>query len=188
MSEVLVEYLVMFVCVAVMGAGLPGLGDATLIAAGARAGEGHLNVWIVLAVAMVAWMIGSVAGFAIGAHGGRPLLDHPGRLEKRRRKLLAKGDRAFGRHTFVASATLPAFVSGIFHVRFWLFMLGALVAGICWIGMYVGIAYLFGEEIARTVGAIGTKAIIGVVILVVAGLAVRAGYARWRASRQRQPA
>ena len=185
MSDVLVEYLVLFVCVAIMGAGLPGLGDATLIAAGARAGEGHLNVGIVLAVALVAWMLGSVAGFAIGAHGGRPLLDHPGRLEKRRRKLLAKGDRAFGRHTFVASATLPAFVSGIFHVRFWLFMLGALVAGICWIGMYVGIAYLFGEEIARTVGAIGTKAIIGAVILVVVGLAIRAGYARWRASRPR---
>jgi hypothetical protein len=65
---------------------------------------------------------------------------------------LAKGDRAFGRHTFVASATLPAFVSGIFRVRFWLFLLGALVAGVFWIGMYGGISYLLGEEIAKLVG------------------------------------
>jgi membrane protein DedA with SNARE-associated domain len=178
------EYAIMFVLVTIMGAGIPGPGDASLIAAGALAGEGKLNIWAVLATAMVAWMLGSVIGFAIGAHGGRPLLDHPGRLEKRRRKLLAKGDRAFGRYTFVASATLPAFVSGIFRVRFWLFLLGALVAGIFWIGIYVGISYLLGEEIAKVVGKIGTKTLIGVIVLVVVGLGIRAGLSKWRATRQ----
>src|ERR1700761_3325467 len=150
------EYAIMFVLVAIMGAGIPGPGDASLIAAGALAGEGKLNIWIVLATAGVAWMLGSVIGFAIGARGGRPLLDHPGRLEGRRRKLLAKGDRAFGRYTFMASATLPAFVSGIFHVRFWLFLLGALTAGIFWIGIYVGVSYFLGAEIAKLVGKVGT--------------------------------
>jgi len=178
------EYAVMFVFVAIMGAGLPGLGDVSLIAAGALAGEGKLNIWVVLVTAMVAWMVGSVAGFAIGAHGGRPLLDHPGRLEKNRRKLLAKGDRAFGRYTFVASATLPAFVSGIFRVRFWLFLLGALAAGIFWIGIYVGVSYFLGEEIAKLVGKIGTKALIGVIVLGVVGLGIRAGLSKWRATRQ----
>ena len=161
------EYAVMFVLVAIMGAGIPGPGDASLIAAGALAGEGKLNIWIVLATAGVAWMLGSVIGFVIGARGGRPLLDHPGRLEKRRRKLLAKGDRAFGRYTFVASATLPAFVSGIF-----------------WIGIYVGVSYFLGEEIAKLVGKIGTKALIGVIVLVVVGLLIRAGVSKWRGSRQ----
>ena len=178
------EYAVMFVFVAIMGAGLPGLGDVSLIAAGALAGEGKLNIWVVLVTAMVAWMVGSVAGFAIGAHGGRPLLDHPGRLEKNRRKLLAKGDRAFGRYTFVASATLPAFVSGIFRVRFWLFLLGALAAGIFWIGIYVGVSYFLGEEIAKLVGKAGTKVLIAVIVLVVVGLCIRAGVTKWRATRQ----
>ena len=178
------EYAVMFVLVAIMGAGIPGPGDASLIAAGALAGEGKLNIWIVLITAGVAWMVGSVIGFAIGAHGGRPLLDHPGRLEKRRRKLLAKGDRAFGRYTFVASATLPAFVSGIFHVRFWLFLLGALTAGVFWIGMYVGVSYFLGAEIAKVVGKAGTKALIAVIVLMVAGLGIRAGLSKWRANRQ----
>jgi membrane protein DedA with SNARE-associated domain len=119
---------------------------------------------------------------------GRPLLDHPGRLEKRRRKLLAKGDRAFGRYTFVASATLPAFVSGIFHVRFWLFLLGALTAGIFWIGIYVGVSYFLGEEIAKLVGKIGTKAVIGAIVLVVVGLLIRAAVSKWRGARQARPA
>jgi membrane protein DedA with SNARE-associated domain len=184
----LAEYAVMFILVTIMGAGIPGPGDASLIAAGALAGEGKLNIWIVLATATVAWMLGSVIGFVIGDRGGRPLLDHPGRLEKRRRKLLAKGDRAFGRYTFVASATLPAFVSGIFHVRFWLFLLGALAAGIFWIGIYVGVSYFLGEEIAKLVGKIGTKALIGVIVLVVAGLLIRAALSKWRASRQARPA
>lgn len=178
------EYVILFVLVAIMGAGLPGPGDASLIAAGALAGEGRLNIAAVLAAAMVAWMLGSIAGYEIGARGGRRLLDHPGRFEKGRLKLLAKGDRAFGRHTFVASVTMPAFVSGIFRVRFYLFLLGALAAGIGWIGMYVGISYFLGEEIAQAVGSAGSKAIVGVLVIVAVGLAVRAGYSKWRAAQQ----
>jgi membrane protein DedA with SNARE-associated domain len=156
----------MFACVAIMGAGLPGPGDACLIAAGTLAGEGKLNVWAVLATAMVAWMLGSVVGYFIGEHG----------------------DRAFGRYTFVASVTMPAFVSGIFRVRFWVFMLGALVAGIGWIGMYVGLSYFLGAEIAKRIGNAGAKAVLGIIVIVAIGLVVRAGVARWRASRQAQPA
>lgn len=182
------EYVIMFAFVALLGAGLPGPGDASLIAAGTLAGEGKLNVWIVLAVGMVAWLLGSVAGFAIGKSRGRALLDHPGRLEKSRRKLLAKGDRAFGRHNFVASVTMPAFVSGIFRVRFWVFMLGALVAGIGWVGMYVGLSYFLGAEIAKRIGNAGAKAILGVIVIVAIGLAIRAGVAKWRAARRARPA
>ena len=86
----LAEYIILFVLVATTGAGLPGPGDASLIAAGTLAGEGRLNVGIVLAVSGAAWMFGSVVGYEIGFRKGRWLLDHPGRLEKRRLKLLAK--------------------------------------------------------------------------------------------------
>jgi membrane protein DedA with SNARE-associated domain len=175
---------VQVVLVAIMGAGLPGPGDASLIAAGTLAGEGRLNVGVVLATAMIAWMLGSVAGYEVGIHGGRRLLDHPGRLEERRRKLLAKGDHAFGRHTFAASVTIQAFVSGIFRVRFWVFVLGALVAGIGWIGMYVGLSYVLGEEVAKRIGNAGTKALVGVLVIVAIGLGIRAGYMRWRATWQ----
>ena len=184
----LAEYIIMFALVAIMGAGLPGPGDAALIAAGTLAGEGKLNVWIVLASAMAAWMLGSVVGYVIGIHGGRRLLDHPGRLEKTRRKLLAKGDRAFGKYNFVASVTMPAFVSGIFRVRFHIFILGALVAGIGWIGMYVGLSYFLGAEIAKRIGNIGAKAVLGVVVIVVTGLVIRAAVSKWRAARQARPA
>jgi membrane-associated protein len=182
------EYIIMFVLVTIMGFGLPGPGEASLIAAGTLAGEGRLNLWIVLALAMAAWMVGSVAGYAFGVHGGRSLLDHPGRLEKSRRNLLAKGDRAFGHHTFAASVTMPAFVSGIFRVRFLIFILGALVAGVGFIAMYVGLSYFLGAEIAEHIGNVGTKAVIGVIVVVVIGLVIRAGVAKWSATRQARQA
>ena len=178
------EYIVLFVFVTIMGFGIPGPGDASLIAAGTLAGEGKLNVGILLAVAAVAWMLGSVIGFVVGRHGGRRLLDSPGWFETHRRNLLAKGDRAFGRHTFVASATLPAFVSGVFRVRFVLFVLGAMASGVCFIGVYVGLSYFLGEEVAKRIGDKGGRVILGVLVIVAIGLAIRAGYARWRASRQ----
>jgi membrane protein DedA with SNARE-associated domain len=180
------EYIVLFVFVAIMGAGIPGLGDAALIAAGTLAGEGKLNVWVVLAVSMVAWMFGSVIGYWIGVHGGRQMLDHPGRLEKSRRKLLAKGDRAFARWNFVASVTMPAFVSGIFRVRFYIFVLGALVAGIGWVGMYVGLAYTLGADVAERIGNAGAKALLGVILVVAIGLGIKAGVSRWRTAHQQR--
>ena len=125
---------------------------------------------------MVAWMLGSVTGYVIGEHGGRALLDHPGLLENSRQELLAKGDRAVGRYNFLASVTMPAFVSGIFRVRFWIFILGALVAGTGWIGMYVGLSYFFGAELAKRIGNAGAKAILGVIVIVAIGLIVRAGW------------
>ncbi len=182
------EYVVLFALVAILGAGLPGLGDAALIAAGTLAGEGRLNVWIVLAVSMTAWMLGSVGGYWVGQHGGRSLLDHAGLVEKSRRKLLAKGDRVFGSHNFAASVTMPAFVSGIFRVRFAVFVLGAVVAGVGWIGMYVGLSYFLGAEVARRIGDAGVKVILGVAVIVGVGLAVRAGVSRWRARRPERPA
>jgi len=182
----LAEYTVLFALVAIMGAGLPGPGDAALIAAGTLAGEGRASVGIVLATAMAAWMLGSLIGFEIGVRKGRWLLEHPGRLQKARRKMLAKGDSAFSRNNFVASVTMPAFVSGIFRVRFYVFVLGAVVAGIGWIGVYVGLSYFLGAEIAQRIGRAGTRVILGVLVIVAVGLAIRAGLSRWRASRRAQ--
>jgi membrane protein DedA with SNARE-associated domain len=185
----LTEYIVLFAFVALLGAGLPGPGDASLIAAGTLAGEGKLHVGIVLATAMVAWMLGSVAGYEIGIWKGRWLLDHPGRLETSRRKMLLKGDHAFGGHrTFVAAAIMPAFVSGIFRVRWTIFLLAALTAGIGWVGMYVGLSYFLGAEIAHHIASAGTKAIIGVIVLVIIGLGIRFGWSRWHGAQQGQSA
>ena len=66
----LAEYIILFALVLILGAGIPGPGDAALIAAGTLAGEGKLNVGILLATAAAAWMLGSVIGYQVGRRGG----------------------------------------------------------------------------------------------------------------------
>jgi membrane protein DedA with SNARE-associated domain len=182
------EYVVLFVLVVTMGVGLPVLGDASLITAGTLAGEGRLNIGVVLATAIVAWMLGSLVGYEIGVRKGRRLLEHQGRFDKARMKLLVKGDRAFAHNNFVAAVTMPSFVSGIFRVHFYIFILGAVVAGVGWIGMYVGLSYFLGAEIAKRVGDAGTKAVLGVLVVVAIGLGIKIGVSKWRATRQKRSA
>lgn len=180
----LTEYIILFVLTATTGAGVPGPGDACVMAAGTLAGEGRLNVGVVLATAMCGWLVGSVAGYEVGHRGGRRLLERPGWLAKKRGKLLAKGDHVFGRHNFAASVTMPAYVSGIFRVKFPVFLLGAVTAGAVLIGLYVGLSYFLGAEIAERIGNTGAKAVLGVAVVVAAGLGIKAGLSRWRATRQ----
>jgi membrane protein DedA with SNARE-associated domain len=182
------EYVILFALVAIMGAGLPGPGDASLIAAGTLAGEGRVHLGTVLAVSAVAWLLGSLAGYTIGVRKGRGLLDHAGRWEKSRRRLLGKGDRAFAGHTLSASVTMPAFVSGIFRVPLKVFVLGAAIAGIGWIGMYVGLSYFFGAEIAARIGQAGSRLLLGVIVIVGVGLGLRVAYSHWRAAHDHRPA
>jgi membrane protein DedA with SNARE-associated domain len=182
----LTEYIILFVLAASTGAGVPGPGDGAVIAAGTLAGEGRLIVWVVFVTAMAGWLVGSAAGYEVGSRGGRRLLERPGWLAKKRLKLLAKGDHVFGRHNFAATVTMPAYVSGIFRVKFPVFMLGALVAGLFWMGLYVLVSYFLGAEIAERIGSAGAKAVIGVAVVVVAGLGVKAGWLRWRAIRRTQ--
>ena len=61
----------------------------------------------------------------------------------------------FGRHNFAASVTMPAYVSGIFRVKF-----------------------------PVRIGNTGAKAVLGVAVVVAAGLGIKAGLSRWRATRQ----
>jgi membrane protein DedA with SNARE-associated domain len=103
-------------------------------------------------------------------------------------QLLAKGDHAFAHNNFAAAVTMPAFVSGIFRVRFYVFILGALVAGVGFIGVYAGLSYFLGAEIARRIGDAGTKAVLGVLVIVAIGLGIKAGVSRWRATRQKRSA
>ncbi len=180
----LAEYLGLFVVVITKGGGLPALGDAALIAAGTLAGEGRLNVLIVAATGIVAWMLGSLAGYWIGIRGGRRLLEHPGRLEKSRLKVLAKGDHIFGRHNFIASLTMPSYVSGIFRVSFGVFVLGAVTSGFVLIALYVGVSYFLGADIAERIGTAGGRALLGVLVVVAIGLGIRAALAKWRTRRR----
>jgi hypothetical protein len=75
-------------------------------------------------------------------------------------------------------------MSGIFRIRLPVFMLGALVSGSFFIAIYEGISYFLSAEVARRIGNAGSKAVLGVVVIVAIGLGIWAGWSRWRAREQ----
>ena len=79
---------------------------------------------------------------------------------------------------------MPAYLSGIFRVRLPVFILGALVSGSFFIVMYIGVSYFLGAEVAERIGDAGSKAVLGVLVIVAIGLGIRAGWSRWRARQQ----
>jgi membrane protein DedA with SNARE-associated domain len=83
---------------------------------------------------------------------------------------------------------MPALVSGIFRVPLRVCVVGAVVAGIGWIGMYVGLSYILGAEIAARIGEPGTRLLLGVVVIVGVGLGLRVAYTHWRAVHEHRPA
>lgn len=96
--------------------GLPVPGETALIAAAVLAHQGHLAIGSVIAVVACAAIVGDNIGYLIGRRGGRWLLERPGPLLARRRRLLERGDRFFERHgpkavflaRFVAGARVTA--------------------------------------------------------------------------------
>jgi membrane protein DedA with SNARE-associated domain len=65
-------------------------------------------------------------------------------------------------------------------------MPGALVAGVGWIVMYVGLSYFLGAEIAKRIGDVGAKLVLGVLVIVAIGLIIKAGVSKWRTARHRR--
>jgi membrane protein DedA with SNARE-associated domain len=51
-------------------------------------------------------------------------------------------------------------------------------------GMYVGLSYFLGAEIAERIGDAGIKAVIGVLVVVAIGLGIEAAVVKWRERRE----
>jgi len=67
-------YAVVFFFVAVESLGIPLPGETVLVTAAALAALGHLNIWLVIAVAAAGGIIGDASGYWIGRLGGLALL------------------------------------------------------------------------------------------------------------------
>jgi membrane protein DedA with SNARE-associated domain len=73
-------YAGLFVAMTLANIGAPVGSELVLPAAGALAATGHLsNVWIAIAIAVAAELVGQSIGYAVGRFGGRPFIDRYGK-------------------------------------------------------------------------------------------------------------
>jgi membrane protein DedA with SNARE-associated domain len=97
-------YVAIFALAFISSMGLPVGAELAIIFGGVLASgqiahePHHLNLVLVIVVATLAEVLGSLAGYMIGAYGGRPLVDRFGKYLLLTHKDLDRAEAWFGRH------------------------------------------------------------------------------------------
>jgi membrane protein DedA with SNARE-associated domain len=166
------DYATLAAAVIASWAGLPGPGEPVLFAAGVLAAHHKLDIASVLVVSFVTAVAGGVAGWAVGIKAGRALVTAPGPLFKLRQRALRRGEAVFERYVALAIFLAPSWVAGIHGVRAPVYMFWNAFWALAWtLGIGLG-AYYAGPPILDVLVDLGWVSVAGLVLLVVAGLAI----------------
>ena len=167
-----------FVLVAVEGAGVPLPGETALIAAAILASDGHYPIEAVIAVGAAAAIMGDNTGYWLGRLGGRRLLHRLPLIRNAVERLLPRAERFFNRHgaktvfvaRFIAILRITAaWMAGISHMPWKRFFLFDAAGCIVWATAVGLIAFVFGRAAAKAITHYGVYAAVAIVIAVVTG-------------------
>src|SRR5579862_3824966 len=151
-------------------AGLPGPGEALLLAAGVFAAKHKLDITPVIVVAFVGATAGGILGWLVGLVAGRSVLTAPGPLRSIRLDAVERGEQAFKRVEAMAIFLSPAWVAGIFHARAGIYnLINALSAAVWAVAIGVG-GYYVGPPILDVVGDLGTAGLVVTIVIVSVGV------------------
>jgi membrane protein DedA with SNARE-associated domain len=176
-------YPLLFAVVAAESSGVPVPGETGLIAAALLASRGKMQIELVIPIAALAAIVGDNIGYQIGRHGGRWLLQRPGRFQRHRLLALQLGEPFFARHgpkaVFFGRFLLglrvwASWLAGATKMRWRSFLLWNALGGICWATAIGLVAYFLGTAASNAIEAFGIygagAAAIG---LIAAGIAYR---------------
>ena len=154
-------------------------GETLAIIGGVTASIGHTSLWVVLAIVVVAAIVGDSVGYEIGRLFGPRVMAHKvfdrrrARLEKAQDFLQRRGGSAvfLGRWTAFFRAVMPA-LAGLSGMRYRVFLPWNALGGIAWGATAVTAGYLAGESYHKVEAWLGRGAAVavGVVVLVAVGV------------------
>ena len=153
-------------------AGLPGPGEAALIAAAIAAAHHHLDLSSLIAVAWLGATAGGMAGWLVGLKAGRGIVTAPGPLRRHRLAVVARGDRFFARYGVLAVLFTPSWIAGIYAMRWTRYVPINVVSALAWaLGVGLG-AYALGPPIVDVAADFGTIAWLMLTALVLSSAAI----------------
>ncbi len=150
-------YLILFVWVLLDQAGLPLPSAPLLLAAGALAGLGELNIVWVLAVAAGAGLPGHLLLYEFGRRRGGRMLNLVCRVSLEPDSCVRRTEQLFGRHgarAILFARLVPALetvapaLAGIFRMRFGHFLAYSIAGTLIWSFVFVGLGFVFDEQLA----------------------------------------
>jgi membrane-associated protein len=130
-------------------------GDSLLITAGILAGTGHLNVWLLILVGIIAATLGNTVGHAFGRSVGETLHDRPdSRFFKRRH--LDQAHEFFEKHgamTVILSRFTPivrtfgSIVAGMAGMSKRTFFIYNVIGALAWVPSITLLGYFVGNVV-----------------------------------------
>ena len=141
--------------------GVPLPADTMLVAATVASTRGDLDLGAVYALAVVAMILGSQAGFALGRWGGRALLErlpippaHVAKVEDRYRRW---GTWVVLVAPFIDGLRqLNALAAGMLGMGWWRFTAVNAVAALIWAAAWIGAAFLVADHVAGILPSLQT--------------------------------
>jgi len=128
-------------------------GDSLLFAAGAIAAIGDLNIFFILAILMVAAILGDTANYWIGHFFGQKIVDSP-KIKFINQKHIDQTEKFFQKHggkTIILARFVPIirtfapFVAGVGRMNYGKFFSFNIIGGIAWVSLFTLVGYFFGN-------------------------------------------
>src|SRR2546426_6648453 len=182
-------YLAVFVFVGIESVGIPVPGETMLVTAAIYAGTtGRLSIFWVIVASSAGAIVGDNIGYVIGRTGGYRLVKRYGRYIRLEENRLRLGQYLFRKHgpkvvffgRFVSVLRIfAAFLAGVNHMHWRLFLIFNAAGGIIWSTIYGIAAFLLGQQLLQLSGPIDLAlAIVGVVVIIGAIVFLRRNEAR----------
>jgi membrane protein DedA with SNARE-associated domain len=118
--------------------------------------DSHAWAYVAMALAgTLGYVVGGVAGWAVGLYGGRPLLERRGRWFHLSIERLDRAERWFERWddwaVFLGRLTplVRSFISipaGVFRMRFWRYLLWTILGSAIWCFALAGVGWALGRR------------------------------------------
>lgn len=173
-------------------AGLPVPGETTLLLASFMAYSEHrLHLGWIIVVATCAATLGDNLGFAIGHHGGRPLLERYQHVFRIPRRTLLHGEKLFARYGAVTiffarflfgMRVVAGPLAGVLRMPWKAFAVFNLLGAAVWVTVIASAGYLFGRH-WRTLARVLNRLDVAVAIVALAAVFL----VWWKQRSRRQP-
>jgi membrane-associated protein len=153
-------------------------GETAVVLGGVLASRGHVSLWLLMVIVVVAAVTGPLVGYEIGRRMGdrlfavRALRRIPGGVQRTRAVLRDRGGLGvlLGRFVAIVRALMPA-AAGAAPVRYPVFLRYNLIGGVIWGVGYCLVGYLAGSAYTVVERRVGTGLAIAIAAAVVAALA-----------------
>ena len=171
-------YLLLFAFVLAEQSGLPIPSTPMLLAAGALAGLGRMNLAFAWSLAIVASLIGDTLWFALGRWRGFYILNVFCRISLEPDTCVQKTQTTYGKHganwllfaKFVPGlSTIAPPMAGMFKVTIWRFLGMDTAGAVLWSGAYLVVGWIFRDQL-ELVAALLARLGSGLIVVLVGGI------------------